>query len=104
MPIDVDNLIPNLLVAGGFALLLLLVKAVWGRTILKKAMSVKPEKTFKVYINQALIRFILLLVATVAIIYSGYVDVVLFLVIFIGGYFFVQIYEIKYLNSLNKIV
>lgn len=101
---NVDNLTYSLISSGILCTILLFAKAVWGRFILKKAMKKPQEETFKYYMFQSVIRALVLFSITLLIIFSGYVNTVHFLVIFIGGYFFVQLYEIKYLISLDKIV
>ncbi len=98
-----DNLYFELGVSAGFAAVLLIIKAVWGRFILRYAMNKPYEESFKAYIIQSVLRSLFLLGATLLIIFGGYADTVYFLIVFIGGFFFVQIFEIKYLLSLEKI-
>lgn len=99
---DNSDLYSDLLIAALFSVLLLSIKAIWGRFIMRRAIAAPADESFRVYMTQAIIRSIVLLVLTVVIIKMEWADTLYFLIIFIGGYFFVQIYEIKYLLGIER--
>jgi hypothetical protein len=97
-----SNLYSQLAIAGLFSIALLSVKAIWGRYIMRRSIAAPADESLQVYMRHAVVRSLLLLALTILIIKMGWVDTVYFLIIFIGGYFFVQIYEIKYLIGVER--
>ncbi|GAB5465949.1 MAG: hypothetical protein Kapaf2KO_13850 [Candidatus Kapaibacteriales bacterium] len=98
-----DKFYFDLLISSFAVAILLLMKFIWGRILLKKTLEKPFGKFFKYYIIQSVIRMLVLLTITLILILGDYVPEVVFLIMFLSGFFFVQLFEIRYLLSINNI-